>query len=58
LYETLAYYAERVLQGMNPRDLPIEQATKIDLVVNATVARSLGIAIPQSVLVQANVIVR
>jgi putative ABC transport system substrate-binding protein len=43
---------------MNPRDLPIEQATKIDLVVNATVARSLGIAIPQSVLVQANVIVR
>src|SRR5262249_4826693 len=57
LYRRVAHYVERILQGAKPRDLPIEQPTKFDLVVNLATARSLGLSIPQSILDRADEVI-
>jgi len=51
-----AYFVDRILKGARPADLPIEQSQQFDLVVRLSAARALGIAIPQSVLLRAEVI--
>ena len=53
-YRRLAYYADRVLRGTRPADLPIEQPQTIETIVNLKTAEALGIKVPQSVLVRAD----
>jgi len=53
-YRRAAYFVDKIAKGTNPGDLPIEQATRFDLVVNLKTAKALGLAIPQSILLRAD----
>jgi putative ABC transport system substrate-binding protein len=53
-----AYYVDRLLKGANPRDLPVEQVSKLKLTVNLKTAKALGITIPESILLRADEVIR
>ena len=58
LHLRAAYYVDRLLRGAKPADLPIEQASTFELVVNLRTAKALGLTIPQSLLVRADEIIQ
>jgi putative ABC transport system substrate-binding protein len=57
MHRRAAYFVDRILKGAKPSDLPVEQPTKFDLVVNVATARKWGFALPASLLVRADRVV-
>ena len=54
LYRRAAAHVDKVLQGRNPADVPVEQATRFELVINVKTAKALGLTLPQTLLVRAD----
>jgi putative ABC transport system substrate-binding protein len=58
LHRSAAHYVDKILKGAKPADLPVQQATKFEFVINLKAAKQIGVTIPSDVLARATKIIR
>ena len=58
MFRRAAMFVARILKGARPSDLPVEQATRFELVINLKTAKGLGLTFPQSILIRADQVIQ